>query len=353
MSSSEWVKFRASLTKGAKRSLPRATRFIFLELALLARDRSGEILLAPGMKDVDAVHDLLGGNRREVADALRQLGTVLPGDEDPLVAFVDDGHARYLVIPSWNRENAPPKEKPGASTERSRRHRANAHATAVAPPFRPPLLTAATDQQRTGDDRSSGEERREEKNAPSERVARAHARLPDGHLTADAIAAELAAHHRLAQLATDPEFPSTLLSRAMGKGTKAEWLADAIADAAADTPAGEQAHATMKRVRAYCDRARPPRRDGDEARPLATDPPAPPKLPAGTGRLPPPMPLPERVVQPRFHGAATSPGQSAPNPAPDDHADAGNPSTPGRALRVPPTAISDLLANMPRPSGEP
>lgn len=99
--------------------------------------------------------------------------------------------------------------------------------------------------------------------APSERVARAHARLPDGHLTADAIAAELAAHHRLAQLATDPDFPSTLLSRAMGKGTKAEWLVDAIADAAADTPAGEQSHATMKRVRAYCDRARPPRHDDE------------------------------------------------------------------------------------------
>lgn len=100
--------------------------------------------------------------------------------------------------------------------------------------------------------------------APSERVAHAHARLHEGHLTVEAIADELAAHHRLAQLATDTDFASTLLSRAMGKGTKPEWLVYAIAEAAADTPAGEQTHSTMKRVRAYCDRARPPRRDRDE-----------------------------------------------------------------------------------------
>jgi hypothetical protein len=168
MSSLEWVKFRGSLTRGAKRSLSRATRFIFLELALLARDRSGEILLSPGMSDADAVHDLIGGSRREVVEALRTLTVTLPGDADPLVAFVVEDGARYLTIPSWNRENAPPRERPGASTERSRRHRGNGNATAVARPSPQPLPAVATVTQRSGDERSSGDQIRSDQNSPSE-----------------------------------------------------------------------------------------------------------------------------------------------------------------------------------------
>lgn len=344
MSSSEWVKFRASLTKGAKRSLPRATRFIFLELALLARDRSGEILLAPGMTDVDAVHDLLGGNRREVADAMRHLGTALPGDEEPLISFVDDGGARYLVIPSWNRENAPPKEKPGASTDRSRRHRANANATTVASPLPEPLPTVATVTQRSGDDRSSGEESREEKKRERAREgapANSAGSGGDGRKQrkTSSAPAESEVDAWLDALGvpsrSDPRWGrevSRWLDHHRAKGSRfVDWAAAwrTWRSRSEDYGARDSLFAASHGA--------------------AAEPPAPPKPVPGTGRLPPPMPTPERVtpwepvdnpvlralgakpVPPRVHGSAVR--------TPDRAAATEHPSSS-------PSAIGDLLAGL-------
>lgn len=113
-----WVKFHEELCSGAKRGLPRATRFILMELSLKARRGRGELRLPLGMSDVDGLHDLLGGNRKEIVVALNAL---TDGDDAPLRLEGESG-ARRLVIPSWSRWNAVEAGK--ASTERSRRYRA-------------------------------------------------------------------------------------------------------------------------------------------------------------------------------------------------------------------------------------
>lgn len=81
--------------------------------------------------------------------------------------------------------------------------------------------------------------------------------VPSG-LTADAIRQELARHPQTADLARGT-FAETLLGRAAASSRKLDWVVAAIAEAAADTPAHEAIGATQKRVRAYCDRAAPPR----------------------------------------------------------------------------------------------
>ena len=83
------------------------------------------------------------------------------------------------------------------------------------------------------------------------------------------IAAELAKHPSLATL--PPELPEILLGRAMARGTRLEWLAEAIAEAAADVAGqGLDTAAVQRTVRAYCDRARPKRPDAPTARKFRT-----------------------------------------------------------------------------------
>jgi hypothetical protein len=109
-----WIKCHDALMKGAKRGLPRAVRFILLELSLLSRDRSGVMTLPVGMSDLDAVHDCLGGNRAEVEDALARLTA---GDDPTIVIRDAAGGERELVIPKWGEWNEP------TSTARVRAHR--------------------------------------------------------------------------------------------------------------------------------------------------------------------------------------------------------------------------------------
>lgn len=112
---SEWVKFHAELTRGAKRGLKRAHRFVYLELSLAARAGSGVVELPVGMGDVDGVVDMLGGDAKEVRAALE----VLCGGNEPMVRFDGDSGARRLVVVAWERWNS----SPGGSTERVRRFR--------------------------------------------------------------------------------------------------------------------------------------------------------------------------------------------------------------------------------------
>lgn len=121
---SEWIKFHAELTKGAKRGLPRSVRFVYLELSLLSRPGSGSIDLATGMSDCAAVSDMLGGNSREVREAV----ALLSAGDDPMIRFEGPKDRRRLIIVAWERWN----ERPGRSTERVQRHR-NAHVTRYTP----------------------------------------------------------------------------------------------------------------------------------------------------------------------------------------------------------------------------
>lgn len=119
-----WTPFHDELRQGAKRGLPRAVRFIFLELSLACRKGRGSVRLPVGMDDVDAVQDLLGGRRSEIEEALQMLTVPLPGEEDGQPMIVLDGpeRARTIRIPCWSRWVGN-KETPGASAIRMRRMR--------------------------------------------------------------------------------------------------------------------------------------------------------------------------------------------------------------------------------------
>lgn len=91
----DWIPFHRSLMKGRKRALPRATRFIFLELCVEAREGGGLIELAPGLSPGEAVLDLIGGNRREVHAAM---DTLVAEDMVDIVS-----RPGFLVITTWDR----------------------------------------------------------------------------------------------------------------------------------------------------------------------------------------------------------------------------------------------------------
>lgn len=99
---SNWVKFHDELRRGAKRGLTRSARFIFLELCIETRPGKGVIALPIGMSDLDAIHDMLGGNKREIAEAL----PTLTAGTEPMIAVADGPDGRSLTVPSWNRWNA-------------------------------------------------------------------------------------------------------------------------------------------------------------------------------------------------------------------------------------------------------
>jgi hypothetical protein len=173
---SDWVKFHREIMKGAKRGLPRATRFIYMELSSEARPRAGVIDLATGMDDVDAVVDLLGGNVPEIKAALPKL----MAGENPMIRFEGPKDARRLVVVTWEKWNA----VPGDSTERVRRHR-NAKVT---PPVTDMKRVTSGDNERCETPRQPdgnaprSDQRREEKRErssppPLRGSGRAHAEL--------------------------------------------------------------------------------------------------------------------------------------------------------------------------------
>lgn len=109
---SEWVKFHRELNEGAKRGVRRAHRYVYMELSLKARPKAGVIELPLGMGDVAGVVDLLGGDAREVRDAVYALST----GEEPWFVFEGEKGARRLRVVAWGSWNDPP----GTSTDRVR-----------------------------------------------------------------------------------------------------------------------------------------------------------------------------------------------------------------------------------------
>ena len=109
----EFVPFYGSLCRGAKRGLSRATRFIYLELSLEAREFEGVIALPRGFRsDADAVHDIIGGNRKEIGQALTDLTSVLESRSErdpPMITISGPSHARIITINAHARWVRPDK----------------------------------------------------------------------------------------------------------------------------------------------------------------------------------------------------------------------------------------------------
>jgi hypothetical protein len=86
-----------------------------MELSHEARERGGWIALPLGMGDVDGVHELLGGKRQEVADAIK----LFTSGDDPMLSFgVVDGK-RAIIVNNWRKWNPQSDD----STERVRKKR--------------------------------------------------------------------------------------------------------------------------------------------------------------------------------------------------------------------------------------
>lgn len=228
---SEWVKFHGELTKGAKRGLPRAVRFIYMELALLARPRAGSIDLPIGMDDADGVADLLGGNQAEIKLAIR----LLTSGQDPMIRFEGDAGARRCVVVSWSRWN----EVPGASTERVRRYRER-QVTDMKRVTRNGSERFATDEQPSGN-APRGEERREEKirsiseplspPSPTE-TSRAPAGALGGGGLPEIFRSELAKHAETAEIASTERHVQALAMSAFERGLRPDMVGDAVSWAA-------------------------------------------------------------------------------------------------------------------------
>jgi len=113
----EWVQFWSSLCKGANRGIPRACRFVLMELSTEARRGHGVIPLGVGMSDEDAVCDTLGGDRGEVLEALKWFTSGL----DPTMVFAGPASGRCLVIVRWGEHNSTvEKHKSSPRVERLR-----------------------------------------------------------------------------------------------------------------------------------------------------------------------------------------------------------------------------------------
>lgn len=115
----EWVPAHRRLMKGPKKSIPRAIRFVLLELSLEARPTNGVLDLPVKWETLRAVHDLLGGNRREIRLAL-EIFSKPDETGQKVIEIVRDRVVHKLVITKW-----PQWAGPKSSTDRVREHRRN------------------------------------------------------------------------------------------------------------------------------------------------------------------------------------------------------------------------------------
>ena len=117
MKGNDWVPFHRRLAKGPKKSLPRGVRFVLLELSLEARPTRGVLDLPVHWPTLKAVHDLLGGNRKEIKKALEEFQKP---DELGLksIEIERDETKHRLILTKWE-EWAGPK----SSAERVHEHR--------------------------------------------------------------------------------------------------------------------------------------------------------------------------------------------------------------------------------------
>jgi hypothetical protein len=97
----EWVKFHRQICSGEKKGIPRALRFVYLEIALEAYREHGIVRLPARMKLLDAIHDRIGGNRREISAAIGMFST----GPDPSWVIQESGEVRTIEVKNWEHWN--------------------------------------------------------------------------------------------------------------------------------------------------------------------------------------------------------------------------------------------------------
>ncbi|MES2359944.1 MAG: hypothetical protein V4529_16515 [Gemmatimonadota bacterium] len=247
---SDWVPFHRRLAKGPKKGLPRAVRFVLLELSLESRATRGVIDLPPTWDTVDAVHDLIGGNKREIAVALKAF-TSESLDEDNAISIEKSVGVHRIVVKKWT-EWAGPK----SCAERVADHRERKRALATEETLQPVTPVTPTGQEKTGEDIT-----RQEKRADRPPPAAPTAPAPNE----DAILAEMGRHSELASIVSRPlarAVAEEFATRQIPLGLKLEWLFQSIRDCAGDAAGlGLNREALTKKLRAYCKQTKKPRED--------------------------------------------------------------------------------------------
>ena len=151
----QWIPFQERLAKGNKRGLRRGVRFVYLELALEARRRSGIIDLTVGWATEKAVHDLIGGNKREIKQAL--VAFTKP-DEDGVapIEIVRDQSKHRLILTNWAKWAAPKSstQRVREWRERQRNTHLESDETLQDVSTRNGETPYRTEQERTGQDRT-------------------------------------------------------------------------------------------------------------------------------------------------------------------------------------------------------
>lgn len=236
----DWVRFHRELNRGTKRGLSRAHRYVYMELSLEARPTRGRLELPPGMKLVDAIHDLIGGNKKEISAALAKL-------MDPkfdMISVEDGPRGQVLVIRSWERWNDADK-----STERVKAHRERKKNKELETNE---TVSSSFQKQKNETPETPLEERREEKSRGDD-VATAAA-SPQAH----SLLAELKRHPPLTRIAT-MSFASALHGVAFSAGKRDDHVSHAIAQFAVDYAENDLSDLDLrKRLRGYVANARPP-----------------------------------------------------------------------------------------------
>jgi hypothetical protein len=116
----EWVPFQKRLAKGAKRGLPRGVRFVLLELSLEARPGHGVLDLPLGWTTEKAVHDRIGGNRKEINRALKEF-TKPDADGVQVLRIERDETKHRLIISKWSLHAGPKSSTPRVQLHRDRK----------------------------------------------------------------------------------------------------------------------------------------------------------------------------------------------------------------------------------------
>lgn len=97
----DWVPFHRRLARGAKKALPRGVRFVLLELSLEARSTGGILNLPLPWTTDRAIHDLIGGSRKEIREALEEF---VKADEDGVapIEIVKTDSIHTLKVTKWS-----------------------------------------------------------------------------------------------------------------------------------------------------------------------------------------------------------------------------------------------------------
>ncbi len=232
MNERDWIPCHRRLLKGAKKSWPRAARFVFLELCHEARPTGGVIDLPIEWDTLTAVHDRIGGNRKEIRVALALL-QIPDATQSQVVQIERDETQHRLEITKWDSWVGP---KSGAERMQTLRERVLKNANAS----RAPLTVTPTGEE------SKRQERRGESAAPLREEAPSQIRIrsapppppsaepPDPDWAGPkrkAIAAKIHAHACFAQLDAEA-IADEYLGHLLTTGQKLEWALRAIAECA-------------------------------------------------------------------------------------------------------------------------